>query len=158
MGTTGFTTMATWEESAGGVIPSGAGRRLLWSFDGGCDGKSKLGLIAAAGGGGMPKDVFPTGAEGGGRDSTRLGIEDCVVFSACGTGETNTGFSSEGDSGEVVAEDASGSLELVCRGLRSSNHPPTPKSSSSSSSRRFSLMMLPFVVLLAMDPVRFRAP
>jgi hypothetical protein len=140
----GSTMMAAGEEGTGGRRPSGAGLRLVFGAD--RVGKSKVDRKAVAGG--TSNDVFQTGADGGGRGGRAVaGVNKRVTFV----------LYCVSSSGEFAEDDPEGSGLLRLRS--SSKPPPIPNNScSSSSSTRSSLRTLPFVMLLAMDPERFRLP
>lgn len=113
----------------------GGGRRLPLGLDGG---RSKVARKAVAGGGGRENVLLNAGADGGG--TVLLGIRL--------QGEVCRELGSPED-----IEDSSSSVGSVLE----VNPPPTPNSScSSSSSTRCSLTILPEVIILAIEPVRFR--
>lgn len=64
-------TIDTGEDGTGGSMPRGGGRRF--PFGTGRGGIVKVDRTAVAGGGGMLKEVFQTGAEGGGRPAVERG-------------------------------------------------------------------------------------
>ena len=115
---TGVAAMVISEEREDvGVMPSGVGRRLAWSFDGIRDGEVEFVLVVITEVEGWLNAGLEAGVEGVWR-ATRRGRKDRGGGFFGGVGLTKTGCSSVGESGELMEEEeVSRSLELLCRML-----------------------------------------